>query len=244
MHWIYLTSLFFISVVGYNESISKQAVLLAQLAYCPNEKLDIEYIDIENYGSKAILGYDNYTEMIFISFRGSSNTHNWMENIQMNQISPYENPNIKVEKGFYKNYNFVKNPIFDMLPELSDKYSCNKLFITGHSLGSAAATLFAFDILLHYKYTIKYFYNFGSPRVGNDVFVYIFNQMVKGFRVVHNNDIVTSVPPVIFDYAHISTGIYYNEDNSKYSKTEPESKDYSINDHLNYLNVTMGSSGC
>ena len=66
MHWIYLTSLFFISVVGYNESISKQAVLLAQLAYCPNEKLDIEYIDIENYGSKAIVGYDNYTEMIFI----------------------------------------------------------------------------------------------------------------------------------------------------------------------------------
>ena len=55
MHWIYLTSLFFISVVGYNESISKQAVLLAQLAYCPNEKLDIEYIDILDDGDEPTL---------------------------------------------------------------------------------------------------------------------------------------------------------------------------------------------
>ena len=39
-------------------------------------------------------------------------------------------------------------------------------------------------------YNILYFYNFGSPRVGNLAFCEIFDFMIDGFRVIHNNDIV------------------------------------------------------
>ena len=43
-------------------------------------------------------------------------------------------------------------------------------------------------------YNILYFYNFGSSRVGNLEFCEMFDFMIDGFRVVHNNDIVTSLP--------------------------------------------------
>ena len=95
---------------------------------------------------------------------------------------------------------------------------------------------------------IEYFYIFGSPRVGNEEFVEDFNNKIpNAYRVVHNNDIVTSVPPKVFNYAHINQGICYNEENTNYDLCDDISCDIyecSKDDHLNYLNITMGSSGC
>jgi len=77
------------------------------------------------------------------------------------------------------------------------------------------------------------------------LFVEDFNEKIVGFCVVHANDIVASVPPILFDYTHISTGIC-NDENTKYDFCDDNScgKSCSSDDHLNYLNITMGSSGC
>ena len=233
----------------YDENLAKRALYYAEATYCDSWNMEdnIEY-EIENYGSKALLGYDNYSESIFTSFRGSSNTYNWMEDFQVRQIAPYENESIKIEKGFYKNYEYLEPDIFEVLPLLVEKYGTNQIMITGHSLGSAAATLFAYDISSYPLYEIAYFYIFGSPRVGNQAFVDDFNKKIEGYRVVHNNDVVSSVPPKTFDYAHISLGICYNENNSEYVICDKDEScnitECSSSDHLNYLNMTMGSAGC
>ena len=39
--------------------------------------------------------------------------------------------------------------------------------VTGHSLGAAVSSLAAIDIKLLFGH-VDYFYNFASPRVGND----------------------------------------------------------------------------
>ena len=63
-----------------------------------------------------------------------------------------------------------------------------KIWITGHSLGAALATLAA-D-----RYgNVQGLYTFGSPRVGDRDFKRDFK--VKAHRIVNNSDIVTKVPP-------------------------------------------------
>ena len=210
---------------------------------CQNCIVDYE---VENYGSKAIMGYDNDTRTIFTAFRGSSNAHNWFENLQVSHVTPYDDQSLAVEQGFYKAYEYIKSEIFENLDILSAKYHTNELLLTGHSLGAGLCTLLAYD-LTKTEYEVQHFYNFGSPRVGNAAFVKDFDSKINGFRVVHNNDIVASVPPRAFDYAHITQGICYDESNIFYILCGDESCGPSLcssSDHMNYLNVTIGSDGC
>ena len=80
-----------------------------------------------------------------------------------------------------------------------------KLYITGHSLGGAMATLCASKIEY---YQVDFLCTFGSPRVGNRKFVK--NIPVEHHRYVNNNDIVTSVPPALMTYKHHGDMKYIN----------------------------------
>ena len=267
---MYLTGLSFLLLCtctyAYDELLSKYMIDLAQATYtvssvndwncltCNNE-IDLEYI-VEKSSNLALQGFDKRTNTIFTSFRGSTNIHNWAENIQISKVSPYNDTNISVEKGFYKAYMNVKDDIIDNLYDLSKKYNTHNLLITGHSLGAAMSTIMAYDIAsLYPEYKIQYFYNYGSPRVGNTAFVNSFNAYhIKNYRVTHYYDMVPHVPEEFVGYLHISNEIWYNENNSDYIIcNDVQSEDdtcsnscapihcTSINDHLYYLNVTMGS---
>ena len=252
---------------AYDEYISKHCINLSQASYCVSSidewtcitcdsSIKLEYI-VEYSESKAIQGYDSLTNTIFTAFRGSSNIHNWIENIQIRKISPYNNSSIKIENGFYKAYNYIKPEIIDNLSILSKKYNTNKLLITGHSSGAAMATLMTYDILkLYNNYKIAYLFNFGSPRVGNKKFVEDFNNYnVTAYRVTHYYDMVPHVPEEILGYHHISNEIWYNRENSEYiicndfdneednncSNSCAPLHCKSTTDHLYYLNVTMGN---
>ncbi len=86
------------------------------------------------------------------------------------------------------------------------------MWITGHSLGAALATLFASRVLSeiergrHYK--LRGLYTFGSPRVGNREFKQKFERLAAAHGVTiarfrNENDIVTRVPKLF--YAHLDT---------------------------------------
>lgn len=72
------------------------------------------------------------------------------------------------------------------------------VWFTGHSLGAALATIAA----ARYKAVrpVQGLYTFGSPRVGNSGFVQTVPRATV--RFVHNNDIVTRLPPPIGGYQH------------------------------------------
>ena len=83
------------------------------------------------------------------------------------------------------------------------------LFVTGHSLGGAIATLAAYHATTYHDDT--YLYTFGSPRVVNRRLSRKINDFLQGrsFRCVHGNDIVPRVPPLL-DYTHIKELVYFD----------------------------------
>ncbi len=97
------------------------------------------------------------------------------------------------------------------------------LWITGHSLGAALATLLAAS-LDGPGPRIQGVYLFGSPRVGDDPFVQAYNRRYARitYRISNTSDVVTSVPlPVpMFGswggyFSHVDTPVEFTrqEDN-------------------------------
>lgn len=78
------------------------------------------------------------------------------------------------------------------------------IFVTGHSLGAAMATIFT-SRLFQLGYNVQ-LYTFGSPRVGDKKWTEQFKD-IPSYRFVNNNDIVTNLPPAGF-YSHAGE-LYY-----------------------------------
>ena len=69
------------------------------------------------------------------------------------------------------------------------------LWLTGHSLGAAMATLMARRFALGDTLPIPAaLFTYGSPRVGNRTYINAFNKLVPHHRWVNAGDIVTKVP--------------------------------------------------
>ncbi len=100
---------------------------------------------------------------------------------------------VLVHKGFYDSYMRFRATIHK---ELKDEPKSN-LFIFGHSLGGAMATLMAADMRTNYNHkfeTITHMVS-GSPRVGNAAFFQYFTRAVPdNLRIVLNNDPVPLIP--------------------------------------------------
>src|SRR5210317_120099 len=187
---LFLGLFLFSLVTSYDPTFSKHCTELAQSTYCVSSPeqwscitcdstIKLDYV-VEENGVRALQGYDSTTQSLFVAFRGSASIQNWIDNIKVSQITPYDDDSIGVEKGFYKSYNYLKVDLFDNLSILSKKYGTRNILITGHSLGAAMATLMTYDIItLFPSYVVTHLITFGSPRVGNSKFVESFNEQYE-----------------------------------------------------------------
>jgi triacylglycerol lipase len=113
-------------------------------------------------------------------FRGTNAPDDWLVNLEA-LLTPWENGG-SVHKGFKDALMLVWA---ELLPILNS--SQGPLIFTGHSLGAAMATLAAS------LFTPSFLYTFGSPRVGNDLFVESLGTLPI-YRVVNGRDGVCQLP--------------------------------------------------
>jgi triacylglycerol lipase len=87
------------------------------------------------------------------------------------------------------------------------------LFITGHSLGGAMATIAAAKFIDQDRPFVAV-YTFGQPRALSKKTAQTFNVECKSrfFRFHNNNDIVTRVPARLMGYSHIGSYLYISEE--------------------------------
>lgn len=94
----------------------------------------------------------------------------------------------------------------DIVKHHGKSHQKKKLYVTGHSLGAAMATIATSR--LEETRDVEQLTTFGSPRVGTRKFVK--NICTPHNRYVNNNDIVTKVPLFIMGYKHHGNLQYIN----------------------------------
>jgi triacylglycerol lipase len=168
------------------------------------------------------------SEKIILAFRGTDSLKDWLGNFDIDLVGGPMGG--KVHEGFLRSLSLVWKDIQLTFEALKPKAVATKaelqrgqmrdikapsVWITGHSLGGALATLAAArlrekDLPVHGLYT------FGSPRVGDRDFQEEFNSdfRTRTFRFVNRNDAVTRIPMRSLFYSHVGQLFYIDEDDS------------------------------
>ncbi|MBD1869201.1 lipase family protein [Leptolyngbya sp. FACHB-541] len=170
-------------------------------------------------------------DYVIIAFRGSQEIQDWRTNARtrfekfaiatsMEPLDEDTTPPIgQVHRGFQAAWRSVEEGVLKQLEIWGAGRKSNfPIFITGHSLGGALATVAASSLVKRGRKNIQGVYTFGQPRVGDLVFVNEIGRALKGkvFRFVNNNDIVPRVPPPYLPwnpthiYIHLGTTFYFN----------------------------------
>ncbi len=151
------------------------------------------------------------SDMILIAFRGTEPKKllDWMTDAE---IAMADFLGGKVHAGFLRALDNIWDDLTSAITTLQT--SAQSVWVTGHSLGAALATLAAARFRLQLAKPVNGIYTYGSPRVGDTDFQMRFNQLCEltTFRYVNNADGVTRVPPREMGYRHIGTLVYFDAD--------------------------------
>lgn len=136
----------------------------------------------------------------------------------------------EVHGGFYGAFDSLRVQFDQQLAQLEG--SEDGIWVTGHSLGGALATLMTAYILEQKErgkdYNLRGFYSFGSPRVGDEDFKHRFEALMAKYgvhvgRVRNDSDVVTHVPTGLFnDWRHVGTRVYLTPENLSFPIEQPD----------------------
>jgi triacylglycerol lipase len=151
----------------------------------------VKFFSIE--GAQAyVLGNE---ERITIAFRGTEEKSDIIADLKANH-------NRGFHRGFYQEYKKLRVAIdIELLTQISEKI--RPIYVTGHSLGAAIASIFCF----HHS-EVAALYTYGCPR--NATWSKSKELKVPHYRCVNNNDIVPKVPPRIMGFSHHGELHYIN----------------------------------
>jgi hypothetical protein len=135
----------------------------------------------------------------FIVFRSTERKlSDWMTNFNSRLTDcPYVEG--KVHTGFLEAFKAIVIEEGDFLSvfeqEIDKLRDASAIWITGHSLGGALASIAA-SYLLHSNIRVSGIYTFGAPRVGNEKYRDYLNARLtyKYWRFMHKSDVVPDVP--------------------------------------------------
>jgi triacylglycerol lipase len=212
----------------------------AQLAYQESEVIKNQVMDnwgftefefYDHKGTQAFLAASD--ETLIVAFRGTEppNLADWMTDFDFKLVP---GPAGKVHSGFSKALSFVWLRILKKIISIRRASSvdlqtmqrgdgkkagpANKkvptLWITGHSLGAALASLATAEMKLREDRPVRGLYTFGQPRTGNQDFARDFNSVFKerAFRFANNNDVVTRIAPRLLGYSHAGSVQYIDHE--------------------------------
>lgn len=131
---------------------------------------------------------------------------------------------VRVHVGFSTSYTSIRQHVMNLLRQRLNKCEEERrtahVYITGHSLGGAIATLFALDVASGAlssgaggiaQPVTPIVYTFGSPRLGNAAFRSIYNTLVPNtFRIVCSKDLVPTLPPSI-SYRQVGREVWFDD---------------------------------
>jgi triacylglycerol lipase len=128
---------------------------------------------------------------------------------EWNDIQADANATMAVVGSLGKVHSGFNREVDDLWPVLESliRDDTQPVWFCGHSLGGAMATICAYRCKTSaVTSNPQQLHTFGSPRVGCRR--YIRHAEVTHYRWVHNNDVVTRVPPAWMGYRHCGNEVY------------------------------------
>jgi triacylglycerol lipase len=154
----------------------------------------VEFFDVKGAQAYLLKGSDDHV----LSFRGTEVSQPSDVVADLKTGKNIETSGGKVHVGF-------KGEVDKVWPAITKSLAnVGALYVTGHSLGAAMATIAAGRI----SSQVIALVTFGSPRVGNRAFVNSLS--VNHYRVQNNCDAVTKVPFLFLGFRHHGTHKYMN----------------------------------
>ncbi|MEO0649688.1 MAG: lipase family protein [Planctomycetota bacterium] len=133
---------------------------------------------------------------LVVAFRGSDALPDWIANFQATR-DPGPLHQTKAHEGF-------QDALYPAVMALthhvrSGEAASKRVWVTGHSLGGALASLYA-GMLTENGVRVYGLYTFASPRPGNEAFASALKHEISGphYRVVNDGDVVPHLPPEPF----------------------------------------------
>ena len=201
---------------AYSDRMAWTMAHMAKLAYIPFEENELGLEQLEyslqsgwfnlmktfnKKGTQAFIAKND--EFAVLSFRGTQPTK-W-EDVRTDLRALKQNTvEGKVHIGFKQAFDDVKVEIVNVLRNSLGKDL--PLYITGHSLGAALATVATQELEEDFDDLIAACYTFGSPRVGDGKY----EKSIKApfYRIVNTTDIVTLVPFFLGTFVHVGDPRY------------------------------------
>lgn len=160
---------------------------------------------ISREGTQCYIAHN--PQLAIVAFRGTQ-PDDWHDLFDISCFFPIMWDVGLVHKGFAAALNKVWDRLHAALSALPG--SC-RIWLTGHSLGAALASLTAVRIGTR----ASGLYTYGAPRIGNAVFASRIGQTLRqtSIRYVNDTDVVTHVPPDVgFPYTHADHLRWINKD--------------------------------
>ncbi|CAJ0946581.1 unnamed protein product, partial [Mesorhabditis belari] len=151
---------------------------------------------------------------IILAFSGSTGNEGPLEilSILFEKQAQFPGGGLVAEFFYRTFFNIWNAGMKDDFLTLRQKFPDYQVWITGHSLGAAMATLAATYITQtgYVSGTQVKLITYGEPRNGDATYASRINDMLPfAYRVVHDNDIVPQVPLDVENYEHHRTEIWY-----------------------------------
>jgi hypothetical protein len=174
-----------------------------------------KFSDYRRIGNEHTQGFIATSEhCTLVTFRGSeADVTNWQENLDAGFVPGPFNERERLHRGFALGLKQVLPEIQSRLTTLHHRGA--PLFLTGHSLGAALATLTAAWLYEQHQ-PVHAVYGFGSPRVGCRHFRKSYNSRDQGrtFRLVNQHDLIARTPPRVMRYRHVGLLRYLDDQNT------------------------------
>ena len=148
---------------------------------------------------------------VYLVLRGTESAHDWLDDLDGDQEQwPWQDGRGRVHAGFLKLYRSLRDRALAALDGLQPG---GRLWVSGHSLGSALSTMAVLDLGECWPHQPLQHYNFASPRLAAPEFTDSYDRLgIPTFRVVNDSDLVPEVPPgVIGDllYQHVGVAVTF-----------------------------------
>lgn len=170
-----------------------------------------------------LLGFISETPTrVFVVLRGSQSVTDLKRDLRCVKVPFYLVPNGgRVHHGFMTAYTRVgEGRCLSLrkfiLQTLAGLDPTKKLYVTGHSMGGALATLCALDVAEHSPFSQPSLYTFASPRVGDRIFVKKFDSAITtSVRIRNVYDFIPDIPLKCMGYDHVKGNLVIKVKTSK-----------------------------